>query len=325
MKKIKKLELILLLLLVFPFQVFCYSEYIIPGGESVGIEIKTDGILVVGFYKINGKFNKGTPFMKVGDKILKVDGKDVTTVDELVGTLEEDVNSIHKVTVSRDGKIKEIALELVREDDTYKTGLYVKDEISGLGTLTYIDPESKIYGALGHNVVETNTNKAVEVKDGSIFKSSITSIDRSTSGTPGGKNAKFFSNNVFGSISKNDLTGIYGNYTKAVPEKDAMKVATIDEVEVGKASIYTVLDGEALGEYDIEITKVDTESDVKNIYFKVTDKTLLERTGGIVQGMSGSPIIQNGKIVGAVTHVVVSNPDLGYGISIVSMLEKGEE
>lgn len=324
MKK-KILKLTLLLTLCCPFNAFAYSDYIIPGGESVGIEIKSDGILVVGFYKINGKFNKGTPFIKVGDRITEVDGKTVSTVDELVKVLESDTTLAHTITLNRDGKIKESKLELIKEGDSYKTGLYVKDEITGLGTLTYIDPESQIYGALGHNVLETNTNKTVDVKSGTIFKSSITSIDRSASGTPGGKNAKFYSDEVVGSINKNDITGIYGSYTDKIPNKEALKVAKIDEVKTGNAKLYTVLDGNTLGAYDIEITKVDPNNEVKNIYFKVTDETLLEKTGGIVQGMSGSPIVQDDKIVGAVTHVVISDPEFGYGISIVTMLNEGEK
>ena len=202
---------------------------------------------------------------------------------------------------------------------------YVKDEITGIGTLTYIDPETKIYGALGHNIVETNTNRLVEVRTGTIFKSSITSIDRSVRGTPGGKNAKFYSGNTYGLIDKNIESGIYGEYTTKIPSKTPLKVASLDEIELGEAKIYTVLNGETLGEYSIEITKVDEKNAAKNIYFNVTDKTLLEKTGGIVQGMSGSPIIQNNKIIGAVTHVVISNPSSGYGISIIKMLEDGEK
>lgn len=326
MKNIKKKICTMLLLLSFPFNVLAYSEYIIPGGESIGIEIQSKGIIVVGFYKVNGKFNKGTPNIKVGDKITKIEGVDVKTVEDMVKIMESHVKD-EKVllTVLRNNKYKEIELPLSFEDGNYKTGLYVKDEISGIGTLTYIDPETRIYGALGHNIVETNTNDTVEVRTGNIFKSSITSIDRSSSGSPGGKNAKFYSSSIYGNIEKNVLSGIYGKYTIDIPSKKALKVANLNEVEEGKAVIYTVLEGEKLEGFEIEITKVDEKSEMKNIYFKVTDERLLEKTGGIVQGMSGSPIIQNDKIIGAVTHVVISNPSNGYGISIVNMLEEGEK
>lgn len=326
MKRANRLLITIITAILFPLNIFAYSDYIIPGGESLGIEIQSEGILVVGFYKVNGKYNKGTPNIKVGDRILSVEGQPINTIEELVDAMESSVDKgTVELQIDRDGKSKTVNLELVKEGDKYKTGLYVKDEITGIGTLTYIDPETMIYGALGHNIVETNTNRTVEVKTGTIFRSKVTSIDRSISGVPGGKNAQFYSSTVFGSIEKNIASGIYGTYTDQLPERETVKVATLDEVKLGKATIYTVLEGETLGEYEIEITKVDTTSSSKNIYFKVTDEVLLEKTGGIVQGMSGSPIIQNGKIIGAVTHVVISNPSSGYGISIIKMLEDGEE
>ncbi len=325
MKKTVKILLIGLLMSVLPLETLAYSEYIIPGGESIGIDIKSDGIMIVGFYKVNGKFNKGNPSLKVGDKITEVDGVAVDTVSELIAEMEKNTdNHTVELTVKRDNKTQTVNLELLLEGTTYKTGLYVKDEISGIGTLTYIDPETGAFGSLGHNIVESNTNRTVEVKTGTIFRSSITSIDRSTSGTPGGKNAKFYSSTVYGDITKNIPSGIYGKYTEKYPDKKKLKVATPAEIELGPATIYTVLDGEKVGEYEIEITKVDDDNPTKNIYFKVTDGELLEKTGGIVQGMSGSPIIQGEKIIGAVTHVVISNPSNGYGISIVNMLEDGE-
>ncbi len=325
MKKLNKIFCSALVALSFPWNVLAYSDYIIPGGESIGIEIKSDGIMVVGFYKVNGKFNKGTPGIKVGDRIQKVNGKKIESVKDLVNEMEKNAaDGAVELLVTRDKKEKKIKLDLVKEGDTYKTGLYVKDEITGIGTLTYIDPETKIFGALGHNIVESNSNRLVEVRSGTIFRSSVTSIDRSVSGTPGGKNAKFYSSTIYGNVNKNTSSGIYGEY-KIDSSKKTLKVASLDEIELGTATIYTVLEGEKLEEYEIEITKIDKNNETKNIYFEVTDKTLLEKTGGIVQGMSGSPIIQGDKIVGAVTHVVISNPSSGYGISIISMLEDGEK
>ena len=324
MKNKLKILGITLLSLTVPLNTFAYSEYIIPGGESIGIDIKSDGIMIVGFYKVNGKYNKGNPSLKVGDKITHVDGVAVETIDDLVNAMENNSNKVVELKVSRSDKTKTIELELVKEDDVYKTGLFVKDEITGIGTLTYIDPETGAFGSLGHNIVETNTNQTVEVKTGTIFRSSVTGIDRSYAGTPGGKNAKFYSSEIYGNISKNISSGIYGVFTEDLPQKEALKVAEASEIQLGKAEIYTVLNGEKVGKYEIEITKVDPNNATKNIYFKVIDEELLSKTGGIVQGMSGSPIIQNDKIIGAVTHVVISNPSNGYGISIISMLEDGE-
>lgn len=326
MKKTIKSFFLFLTVVIMPLEALAYSQYVIPGGESIGIEIASDGIMIVGFYKVNGKLNKGTPNLKVGDRILFVEGSPVATVDELVDEMEKRVDEGEVVlTVLRDNKKKNIKLDLEKEDTTYKTGLYVKDEITGIGTLTYIDPETRIYGALGHNIVESNTNRTVEVRTGSIFRSSVTSIDRSFSGTPGGKNAKFYSQDTFGDIKKNISSGIYGEYKEELPAKKKLEVGEPEVIHTGKATIYTVLKGETQKEYEIEITKVDVDNTTKNIYFEVTDDELLAQSGGIVQGMSGSPIVQDDKIVGAVTHVVISNPRNGYGISIVKMLEDGEK
>ena len=322
----KKRLIVLLLTLLLPINVLGYSNYIIPGGKSVGIEINTDGIMIVGFYKVDGKTNRGNPELRVGDRITKVNDEKVTTVKELISKIDENMSSNQvKLSYLRDNKENTTTLDLIYENDTYKTGLYVKDSITGIGTITYIDPSTKVFGALGHEIIESNSNEIVDVKTGKVFRSVITSIDRSVSGTPGGKNAKFYSNTVYGDIDKNGITGIYGNYTSSLENEKTLPIASLDEVKKGSAKIYTVLDGEEVGEYDIEITKIDSKNEIKNIYFEVKDKELLERTGGIVQGMSGSPIIQDGKIIGAVTHVVVSNPASGYGISIIKMLEDGEK
>lgn len=317
--------LLLSILLMLPMEALAYSDYIIPGGESIGISIHSDGILIVGFYKTNGKVQKGSPELKIGDKITEVAGIPVNTINDLVSTIEDKMqdNKV-ELTYVRNGVKGHSTIELTYEDNTYKTGLYVKDAITGIGTLTYIDPETKNFGALGHEIVESNTNRLVEVKSGEIFRSIVTSVDRSMNGSPGGKNAKFYSGTVFGYVNKNTNKGIYGKYTSELLDKKKLKVASIDEIEKGKAQIYTVLKDESIGTYEINITKIDKNSDIKNIYFEVIDKELLDKTGGIVQGMSGSPIIQNDKIIGAVTHVVVSNPTNGYGISIVKMLEEGE-
>ena len=320
-----KLLFILVLLTIFPINALAYSSYIIPGGESIGINIKMDGIMVVGFYKVDGRFNKGTPALKIGDRITRVGNRSINSIAELISAIDEEMNSGKVIlTFNRNEREYTTSLKLTYDGDSYKTGLYVKDEISGIGTVSYIDPETGIYGALGHEITEVNTNSIVEVKTGTIFRSIVTSIDRSVRGTPGGKNAKFYSNEVSGTIAKNTIKGIYGQYTNGIANRGVLEIAPLSEVQLGKAIIYTVLNGEDIGKYEINITKIDSASAIKNIYFEVIDSKLLEKTGGIVQGMSGSPIIQNNKIIGAITHVVVSNPKVGYGIGIVQMLEEGE-
>jgi len=320
----KKFIVFLCLFALSPLNALAYSNEVILGGKTIGIDIKAEGIMVIGFYKVEGSLPKTS--LKEGDIILKIGNEEVNSINELTKAIENnmDDNNTVEITYKRDKNEKTTTLKLVKQDGMYKTGLYVKDSITGIGTLTFIDPESNIYGALGHEITESNTSKIIEVRTGTIFKNSISSITESIDGKPGSKNAKFYSSTIYGNIEKNSETGIYGKYTIEVPDKKALKVATIEEIEEGNAKIYTVLEGDTLEEFDIEITKVDEKSDIKNIYFKVTDKKLLEKTGGIVQGMSGSPIIQNDKIIGAVTHVVISNPSSGYGISIINMLEEGE-
>lgn len=309
-----------------PVSVFAYSDYIIAGGETLGIKINSDGVMVIGFYEVNGKYNRGSPTIKVGDYISHVNGSEVDSVDGLTKLIEENVSDGYvNLTVKRSGKEKEIKLNLIKDKDIYKTGLYVKDSITGTGTLTYIDPETKIYGALGHEIVDANTNSIVEIKSGEIFRNYITSIDKSKVGYAGSKNAKFYFDTKYGSILKNTNVGIYGVFTEDLPLKDNLKVASSSEIKLGKAEIATVLEGEKVEYFDIKITKIDEYASVKNIYFEITDNKLLDKTGGVVQGMSGSPIIQDKMIIGAVTHVIIDNPTTGYGLFITTMLEEGEK
>ena len=320
----KKRLLIILITLLFPLNVLAYSNYVIPGGNNIGIEVYNEGIIVIGFYKINNRYN--TSELKIGDVITKINDTKVYTVDEMVNAIEESVidNKVN-ITVLRNKKEKVLEFNLINQEGVYKTGLYVKDSISGIGTLTYIDPETKIYGALGHEIIESNSMTSVEIKSGTIFESLVTSIDRSSVGSAGTKNAKFYSNNVYGSVSKNTISGIYGNYTDDLPNKETLEVGKPDDLKEGEAVIYTVLKGEKVEEFSINITNINKSGKIKNITFEITDKRLIEKTGGVVQGMSGSPIIQNNKIFGAVTHVIVNNPTTGYGIFITTMLEEGEK
>ena len=211
------------------------------------------------------------------------------------------------------------------EDNVYKTGLYVKDSITGVGTLTFIDPNTKLFGALGHEIIEKNTGQRLEIKDGKIYGSSVTGITRSDIGKPGEKNAKYDSSKVFGTVSENTSSGIFGKYTTDIPDKKLFAVAKEENVKTGKASILTVIDGNTIESFDINILRINNNGNsTKNILFEIIDEKLLKDTGGIVQGMSGSPIIQDDYIIGAVTHVVVDDPSKGYGIFITKMLEEAE-
>ena len=318
-----KRVIISLILMLFPFNVFAYSNEVILGGNTIGIEVSSDGILIVGFYKINNKYNQSD--LAVGDYITKVNDIKVETIKELGKIIEKNTNKDNiKITYKRDNNEFETNLKIIYEDGMYKTGLYVKDSITGIGTLTYIDPNTKIYGALGHEIIESNSGKTVNIKTGKIYKNIITSIDKSIMGSPGSKNAKFYPETNYGNINKNTIYGIYGNY-KTISQDNLISVANPSEVKTGSAKIYTVLSNETVNEYEINILSINETNPTKNLIFEISDSELLDKTGGIVQGMSGSPIVQNNKLIGAVTHVIVDNPKTGYGVFITKMLEEGEK
>lgn len=327
--KIKKTCLTFLLALVmFPNFVLAYSEYIYPGGENIGIELKSNGIIIVGLYKVNNIYPAKEAGLRVGDIIIEINNQPITSINNLVASLNKaSFNEQITLKYRRNDEIKTTVLKLQKDNnDILKTGLYVKDNITGIGTLSFIDPETKLFGALGHEIIEKTSGKLIEIKDGKIFETSVSNVERSEIGTPGEKNARFFSNNIFGKVIKNTDKGIFGNYTYALPNKKLYKVANPTEINLGHAKILTVLKDAEIGEYDIKITKVNNNINqkTKNILFEITDDELIKTTGGIVQGMSGSPIIQEEYIVGAITHVVVDNPIKGYGIFITNMLEEAE-
>lgn len=325
-KKFKKLFIsILLSLFIIPINTLAYSDYIIAGGENIGISINGNGIIIVGTYKVNGKNIALESNLKIGDIITKVNDTNVFNINDMTKILNTNNDNKIKITYKRDDKEKETILNIVKDNDVIKTGLYVKDSITGIGTLSFIDPNTKIFGALGHEVAEKNTGIILEVKDGKIFESNVTNIDRSENGSPGAKDATLNTNNVNGKINENTTSGIFGIYTNNIPNKKKYKVAKVEDIKLGKAKILTVLNGNDIKEYEIEIIKINKNDKTnKSMLFKITDEELINKTGGIVQGMSGSPIIQGEYIIGAVTHVVVNNPTNGYGIFITNMLEEAE-
>ena len=230
------------------------------------------------------------------------------------------------ITYSRNNKENETTLNLYKDNKgIYKTGLYVKDSITGIGTLTFIDPNTKKFGALGHEIQEQTTGKIFEIKDGTIFSSKVTGVFPSTDGSPGEKRAEYDKSDTTGEVEENTTQGIFGEYTANIDSSKTYNVAKPNEIKKGKAKILTVLDGTDIKEYEINITEINSKKQKnKNFVFEITDKELLNKTGGIIQGMSGSPIIQGDNIIGAVTHVVINNPKKGYGIFITNMLEEAE-
>ena len=319
--KNKLLLILLVTILSIPISVFAYSDKVVVGGENVGIEVKSSGVLVVGFYNVNG-FSPGKKAgLKTGDIILKVDDTVIKGITDLSKYVND--NESLKITYKRGNNTKSTNLKLKKDKNIYKTGLYVKDSIIGIGTLTFIDPSNNRFGALGHEILEQNTGVKFELKEGKIFKSSVTSIDKAERGSVGEKNASYNSFDVYGKIDKNDITGIYGDYTKNYNKTNILPIS--NNIETGPADIITVIQNTNKEKFSINILDIDYNDKTKNILFEVTDKKLLKKGNGIVQGMSGSPIIQNNTLVGAVTHVVVDDPHKGYGILITNMLKESEE
>ena len=323
MKKFKKTFTIFLLLnLLNPLTIMAYSQKIYAGGENIGIELNTDGVLIVGTYTVNKQNFGKQAGLKTGDKIVSIDGKRITNITDMTKNIQEKEKVL--LEYERNEQTFKTFLNIFYEDGFYKTGLYVKDSMMGIGTLTYIDPSTKIYGCLGHEIVEKSTNNVFNTKSGTIFNSTVTDIVKSTNGYPGEKIARFDSENVYGTVFENTKKGVFGNYTKAINSKKLYEVAKPSEIKTGKATILTVISNNTIEEFDINIIKISDNNSTKNILFEITDEKLLSKTNGIVQEMSGSPIIQGNYIIGAVTHVVIDNPIKGYGIFITSMLEEGE-
>ena len=264
--------------------------------------------------------------MQVGDKIISINNQSISSIDEMIKVMNDDRETLSlKVGYIRGTEQKETTLYLAKDENgVFKTGLYVKDSITGVGTLTFIDPKTNQYGALGHSITDSKTNVKFEVKNGKIFKADVASIDRSIDGKTGEKNAKFYFETDYGTITKNLDTGIYGIYKNNYNKDNLLEIANIKDIELGDALIRTTLDNNKIESFKIKILDIDESSNTKNLLFQITDYNLLNRTGGIVKGMSGSPIIQNNKIIGAVTHTVISDNTKGYGISIIKMLESME-
>ena len=325
-KKFKNLTLaILLTIFIIPQSTLAYSDKIIASGESVGIKLNTEGILIVGSYEINGHNSLVEAGLKTGDIINQINNKEVNKVEEMVNIISNCNCDNLKIEYKRENKIKKTTLKLYKDNGILKTGLYVKDSVSGVGTLTFIDPETKYFGVLGHEIADSTTGEIINIESGTIFDSKITGITRSSDGNPGEKNALLFSDKIEGTVLENTKKGIFGEYTSDIDKSKLYKVGTIDDIKMEDATILTVLDGVEVGEFSIKITSVsETKDKLKNIQFEITDKNLLDKTNGIVQGMSGSPIIQGDYIIGAVTHVVVNDPHKGYGILITNMLEEAE-
>ena len=300
-------------------------------GFPIGIYLETDGVLVVGTEKVttaSGIIEEPShSVLNVGDYVLAVNDEELESKEELVGLLEASRGEEMVLTIRRNEEVSKVRITPAKDaDGNYKLGVWVRDDTQGIGTLTYITADGR-FGALGHGVSDVDIGELMECKEGSLYESEILSIIKGEAGTPGGLSGiiHYGNSNKLGDIDVNSSAGIFGDgYDGLVDMADGeyMDIALKQDVEVGKAYVRCSVDGE-VKDYEIEITKVNTSSLGMNrgMEIKVTDSELLALTNGIVQGMSGSPIIQDGKIIGAVTHVLVNDPTRGYGIFIEHMLE----
>lgn len=302
---------------------------VIVGGVPFGVKLYSEGLVVVGFCDVITDEGAVTPAydagLRVNDKITHVNDTPVKTSEELAARIDHSPNKI-KITYVRGGEVGTAILSpaVSTEDGRRRTGMWVRDTTAGIGTVTFVDPESGMFAGLGHGICDSETGELLKMERGVVVDVKISGIEKGVSGTPGELKG-YFTSDKSGVLLKNTLCGVFGMFSNIPLElKSApcLKIADRDEVKTGNASIIcTVDDGEAR-EYTIAIKEINENShDNRSFLIEITDKELLEKTGGIVQGMSGSPIVQNGKLVGAVTHVLVNNPARGYGIFIDNMLD----
>ncbi len=308
---------------------------LIPGGHSIGIKLHSQGVNVVGYYYFNVSGKTVSPAreagVKIGDAILEINGYRVSDAPGAASLLEELGGKRVELLISRRGETFKLSLTPLfsASDSAYRIGLYLRDSAAGVGTLTFYDPLTRKYGALGHVILDSDTHQPINLSEGSIVKAKIINIKAAKRGQPGEKTGIFVDDNL-GNINKNTDYGIFGeiaNFQQAAsPYPDPLPMALATEVQKGPAEILTVIEDEAIGSYTVEIEKIayQTNPTDKGMIVRVVDEKLLQTTGGIIQGMSGSPIIQNGKLVGAVTHVFINDPTRGYGIFLEWMHQEAE-
>ncbi len=307
-----------------------------PGGQAVGVLLRSRGVMVVGnSFVEDSDGNRHYPAkdagISVGDKILKINKKTINDKIKLATEIQKAVESgkkeIEFLVQKNDGRKENVRLKpIMNRQGIYMIGLYVDDGVAGVGTLTFVNPSTKDYGALGHEIIESNSQNRIEVRKGKVIEAKISGIHSGQRGLPGEKLGTFFqTENVLGEINKNNQFGIYGTLKK-IPKnpyfKEPIPVAANSEVQRGPAKIYTVIQGGTIEEFSVNIERVYYQSSEKEkgMIINITDPKLRKITGGIIQGMSGSPIVQNNKLVGAVTHVFVNEPTKGYAIFAEWML-----
>lgn len=301
-------------------------KYVVVSGDVFGIRLYSDGVMVVGTASVvtsDGNRNPSADAgLKIGDVIKAIDGRRVTRNSDLSEAVLNSKGNPIEFLVVRDGEQKVVKFTpvLSAEDNKYKAGLWIRDSTAGIGTVTYFDPESLTFAGLGHGICDIDTGEIMPLFGGDAVYAEVADVYRGSKAETG-ELCGVFKDEIMGSLVKNTPCGIFGSVTENEIEGTTMPVAMKYEVKIGKAEIISTIDGDTPKKYEVEITRIYfRDKGTKSMAITVTDRGLLDSTGGIIQGMSGSPIIQNGMLVGAVTHVLVNNPAKGYGIFAENMI-----
>lgn len=325
MKTKKLLCFLIVAFFMFTMSAAALAESLVPGGQALGIKMETDGVIIAELVSVKTAGGEKSPSVEAGlqkgDIIVKLGKEDIETAEDFMSAASALTGEETTVTVKREGNLKQFNITPVLCDDGgYKLGLILKDGISGVGTLTFYDPESGVYGALGHSISDAESGTALPLHDGSIMSAEITGVVPGQAGAPGELGGVPDEGHVLGDIRENCNCGIFG-----IADLAADNEMELGKIETGEAKIYCTVSGDNVRQFSINVDKVSTVDGYTVAKLHVTDPELLSLTGGIVQGMSGSPIIQDGCLVGAVTHVFVNDPTGGYGISIQDMLSAAND
>ena len=325
------LAVLLALALLWPLTARADGLTVVPVGRAVGIKLFSDGVVVVGTSEIDTQAGMVNPAkecgLKEGDVITHINSTEVDTIEEVSALLQQLEGQSMSIRAIRDDKQVQLTAQaaLCTSDGCYKLGAWIRDSMAGIGTVTFYCPDTGAFGALGHGISDVDTALLMPLESGSILPASVSGVERGKAGDPGQLRGVFDTSVTLGRLSVNSDSGVFGTLTgESGWSGQAVEVAPRNEVKAGRAAILSNISGETVEEYAIQIVKVypDSGEDCRDFLIRVTDQRLLDATGGIVQGMSGSPILQDGRLVGAVTHVMVDDPTSGYGIYAGRMLQQ---
>ncbi len=307
---------------------------VVPLGNLIGLKLYTNGVLVVGMSEIESETNEMyKPYedsdIKEGDKIVEINNQEIDSIETLKSVVNSSQGNDLIIKYVRDGAILTSTIKPVKASQSeYKIGLWVRDTATGVGTISFYEPETKRFAALGHGIFDADTEELIDIESGELVTSKIVSINKAKVGEPGEIKGSISSGTLLGEVNTNTEFGIYGSLSNltslGIDINKTVEIGLRDEITLGEATILCNLEGEGVQEYKVEIQKVnkDNNTDNKSMQIKVIDEKLKEKTGGIICGMSGSPILQNGKLIGVVTNVLVSNPEVGYGVFADLMIKE---